>query len=49
MDLSIAEKVLSLLSDLVLWVQAYRGPSLIINASLLGPYSRTIPRVKWWS
>ena len=27
----------------------YRGTSLIINTPLLGPYSRTIPRVLWWS
>ena len=27
----------------------YRGTSLIRNAPLLGPYSRTIPRVAWWS
>jgi len=28
--------------------QAYRGTSLIRNTPLLGPYSRTIPRVLWW-
>ena len=27
----------------------YRGTSLIRNVLLLGPYSRTIPRVLWWS
>ena len=27
----------------------YRGTSLIRNRPLLGPYSRTIPRVIWWS
>ena len=27
----------------------YRGTSLIRNTPLLGPYSRTIPRVVWWS
>ena len=27
----------------------YRGNSLIINTSLIGPYSRPIPRVLWWS
>ena len=27
----------------------YRGTSLIRNTSLLGPYSRTIPRLSWWS
>jgi len=27
----------------------YRGISLIRNTPLLGPYSRTIPRVLWWS
>ena len=27
----------------------YRGTSLIRNTPLLGPYSRTIPRVLWWS
>ena len=27
----------------------YRGASLIRNPPLLGPYSRTIPRVLWWS
>ena len=26
----------------------YRG-NLIINTPLLGPYSRTLPRVLWWS
>ena len=26
-----------------------RGTSLIRNTPLLGPYSRTIPRVLWWS
>ena len=26
-----------------------RGSSLIRNTPLLGPYSRTIPRVIWWS
>ena len=28
--------------------RSYRGISLIRNSSLLGPYSRTIPRVIWW-
>jgi len=27
----------------------YRGTSLIRNTPLLEPYSRTIPRVIWWS
>jgi hypothetical protein len=27
----------------------YRGTSLIRNTPLLGPYSRTLPRVLWWS
>ena len=27
----------------------YRGTSFIRNDLLLGPYSRTIPRVLWWS
>ena len=27
----------------------YRGTSLIRNTPLLGPYSRTIPVVIWWS
>jgi len=27
----------------------YRGTSLIRNTPLLGPYSRTIPKVIWWS
>jgi len=27
----------------------YRGTSLIRNSAPLGPYSRTIPRVLWWS
>ena len=27
----------------------YKGTSLIRNTSLLGPYSRTIPRIIWWS
>ena len=26
-----------------------RGTSLIRNTPLLGPYSRTMPRVLWWS
>ena len=26
----------------------YRGPSIIRNSPLVGPYSRTIPRVLWW-
>ena len=29
--------------------EAYRGTSLIRNNPTLGPYSRTIPRVRWWS
>jgi len=29
--------------------EIYRGTSLIRNAPLLGPYSRTIPKVPWWS
>ena len=29
--------------------EAYRVTSLIRNIPLLGPYSRTIPRVLWWS
>ena len=28
---------------------SYRGTSLIRNTPLLGPYSRTVPRVLWWS
>ena len=28
--------------------QPCRGTSLIRNAPLLGPYSGTIPRVRWW-
>jgi len=27
----------------------YRGTSLIRNTPLLEPYSRTMPRVIWWS
>ena len=27
----------------------YRGTSLIRNTPLLGPYSRTMHRVMWWS
>ena len=27
----------------------YRGTSLIRKTLLLGPYSRTVPRVLWWS
>ena len=27
----------------------HSGTSLIRNTPLLGPYSRTIPRVLWWS
>ena len=27
----------------------YRGTSLIRNIPILGPYSRTSPRVLWWS
>ena len=27
----------------------YRGTSVIRNSAPLGPYSRTIPRVIWWS
>jgi len=30
-------------------VRQYRGTSLIRNSAPLGPYSRTIPRVIWWS
>ena len=30
-------------------VGLYRGTSLIRNNPTLGPYSRTIPRVLWWS
>ena len=30
-------------------VPQYRGTSLIRNIPLLGSYSRTIPRVMWWS
>ena len=26
----------------------YRGTSFIRNTPLLGPYSRTMPRVLWW-
>ena len=29
--------------------ERYRGTSLIRNAPLLGPFSRTTPRVLWWS
>jgi len=41
--------------DVFLWGQqpplagGYRGTSLIRTPPLLGPYSRTIPRVLWWS
>ena len=27
----------------------YRGTLLRRNSPLLGPYSRTMPRVRWWS
>jgi len=27
----------------------YRGTSLIRNTPPLGPYSKTLPRVIWWS
>jgi len=27
----------------------YRGASLIRNRHLVGPYSRTMPRLLWWS
>ena len=30
-------------------VREYKGTSLITKRILLGPYSRTIPRVIWWS
>ena len=30
-------------------IARYRGTSLIRNSPLLGPYSRNIPRVIWWS
>ena len=30
-------------------ISAYRGTSLMRNTPLLGPFSRTIPRVLWWS
>ena len=33
----------------VLLSSEYRGTSLIRNTHLLGPYSRTIPRVLWWA
>jgi hypothetical protein len=29
--------------------RGYTGTSLIRNTPLLGPYSRTLPRVLWWS
>ena len=29
--------------------EAYRGTSPVRNTPLLGPYSKTIPRVLWWS
>ena len=29
--------------------KAYRGTSLIRNRAPLGPYTRTMPRVLWWS
>jgi hypothetical protein len=28
---------------------SYRGTSLIRNQTLLGPYSRPMPRALWWS
>jgi len=30
-------------------IKVYRGTSLIRKTPLLGPYSRTMPRVLWWS
>ena len=30
-------------------IKVYRGASLIRNRAPLGPYSRTTPRVLWWS
>jgi hypothetical protein len=30
-------------------IDSYGGTSLMRNTPLLGPYSRTIPRVLWWS
>ena len=30
-------------------VRCYRGTSLITNYPLLGPYSRTVSKVMWWS
>ena len=30
-------------------LETYRGTSLIRNTSILGPYSRTLPRVLLWS
>ena len=35
--------------NLVIMPVSYRGTSLVNNTPLLGPYSRTIPRVLWWS
>ena len=35
--------------DLCRGVEVYRGTSHIRNIPLLGLYSRTIPRVLWWS
>ena len=31
------------------WGCMYRGTSLIRDAPLLGPYTRTLPRFIWWS
>ena len=42
---------LGLRPGFVVWVlgcRVYRGTSLISNCNLLGPYSRTVPRVLWW-
>ena len=31
------------------WPSGYRGTLLMGNTTLLGPYSRTVPRALWWS
>jgi len=35
--------------DGLVWWVAYIGTSLITDRRPTGPYSRTIPRVLWWS
>ena len=39
----------SLLPTPCLAFRVYRAAFFIRNTPLLGPYSRTIPRVLWWS